>query len=102
MAIVYFPFLGLCSLAYIKPHLVHVIFSFLYTNTQVFLHNIRAGSLNIFLLLSRSSHYSHRIAYFSCEHHCLLFISYLRKPKTEVTGPSEVDLVETITPVCSR
>ena len=55
-----------------------------------------------FLLLSRSRHYSQRVAYFSDEHHRLLFFSYLRKPKTEVTGHSEVDLVETIIPVCSR
>ena len=29
MVIVYFPFLGLYSLAYIRPHLVHVIDSFI-------------------------------------------------------------------------
>ena len=44
----------------------------------------------------------HCIAYFSDEYHCLLLISYFRQPKTEVTDHSEVDLVETITPVCSR
>ena len=27
MAIVYFPFLGMDSLAYIRPHLIHVIYS---------------------------------------------------------------------------
>ena len=70
--------------------------------TQVFFHGIRAGSLNFFSLLSRSRHYSQRVAYFSGEHHRLLFFSYLHKPKTEVAGHSEVDLVETIIPVCSK
>ena len=69
---------------------------------QVFLYGIRAGSLNFFLLLSRSRHYSHHIDYFSGEHHRLLFISYLCKPKTEVTSRSKVDLVEPITLVCNR
>ena len=47
-------------------------------------------------------HYSHRITYFFDEHHRLLLITYLCQPKTEVTSHSEVDLVETITSVCSR
>ena len=38
MTIVYFPFLSLYSLSYIRPHLVYVIHSLLYTKTQVFLH----------------------------------------------------------------
>ena len=32
----------------------------------------------------------------------LTLVSFLCKPKTEVTGHSEVELVEMITPVCSR
>ena len=87
------------------------------SKTQVFLYGIRAGSLIFFFpLLSWSRHYSHRIASFSSKHHCLppynffffgrkpqlIFVSSLHKPKTEVTGHSEVELVETITPMCSR
>ena len=104
--ILYFPFEDLYNLAYISLRLVHVIYFLIYTRTQVFFHGIRAGFL-IFLfislsLLSRSRHYSHRITHFFGEYHCLLFISYLRKPKTEVIGHSEVDLVETIKSVCNR
>ena len=99
----YYPFLDLYSL-YKPSSLIYIIYIFQYTNTQFFLHGIGVGSLIFYSLplLSQSRHYSHRIAHFSDEHHCLPFISYLCKPKIVVTGHSEVDLVETITPVCSR
>ena len=73
---------------------------------------------NIFFpLLSQSRHYSHYIASFFDEHHRLppynfffffrrkpqlILVSSIHKPKTEVTGHSEVELVETIIPVCPR
>ena len=41
----YFPFLGLYSLAYIKSPLVLVIDSLSYTNTQVFLHKVKKKKL---------------------------------------------------------
>ena len=103
MTIVYFPYLSLYRLAYIRSHLVRVILSYsIYNDSSLFFMVSELGSLIFFSLLSWSRHYNHHIAYFSGEHHRLLFISYLRKPKTEVTGHSEVDLTETITPVCSR
>ena len=102
MVIVYFPFLGLHSLAYIRPHLVHVIDSFIIYKDSSLSSWYQSRFSEFYPMLSQSRHYSHRIAYFSDEHHRLLLISYLHKLKTEVTGYSEVDLVETIIPVCSR
>ena len=54
MALVYFPFLDLYSLAY-KPLPCTCNILLIYTKTQVFLNGIRAGSL-IFFLIFRCSH----------------------------------------------
>ena len=55
MAIVYFPFEDLYSLAYISLRLVHVIYFLIYTKTQVFLHGIRAGSVFFFFYFSSAA-----------------------------------------------
>ena len=102
MATIYFSYLRLYSLAYIRPHLVRVILSYSICKDSSLSSWYQSRFSEFFPLLSWSRHYSHCIAYFSDEHHCLLFISYLRKPKNEVTSHSKLDLVETITPMCSR
>ena len=102
MAIVYFPFQDLYSLAYISLlSFVHDTL-LIYTKDSSLSSWYQRMSLIFSLpLLSRSRHYSHRIPHFSGER-CLLFIFYLCKPKTEVTNHSKVDIVEMITLMCSN
>ena len=81
-----FLFSSLYSLAYIRPHLVHVIYNFIIYKDSSLSSLYQCRFSEFFPLLSGSRHYSHRIVYFSDECHRLLLISCLRQPKTEVTG----------------
>ena len=101
MVIVYFFFLGLYRLTYKASSCIRNIRFIIYKDSNISLW-YQSKFFEFFSLLLRSKHYSYRITYFFDEHHRLLLISYLCQPKTEVTGHSEVDLVETITTVCSR
>ena len=103
-----FSFLSLYSLAYISLRFVPCTCNILFPtyNDSSLSSWYQSRFSDFFLFLFRCSHGLGIIAtvqlIFSGERHCLLFISYLCKPKNEVIGHLEVDLVEMITPVCSR